>query len=60
MACIYGMIEVLFVRTPADVLKEQIVPELGGASPSRDVILIAKRALKKPTGWERVEMVFLR
>ena len=23
MACIYGMIEVLFVRTPADVLKER-------------------------------------
>ncbi|CAE7024624.1 unnamed protein product, partial [Symbiodinium sp. KB8] len=35
MACIYGVIEILFVRTPPDVLKEQIVPALGGASPSR-------------------------
>ena len=29
--------EILFVRTPPDVLKEQIVPALGGASPSRDL-----------------------
>lgn len=36
MACVYGMIEVLFIRTPAELLKEQIVPELGGSSPSRD------------------------
>ena len=34
MSCIYGMIEVLFVRTPSELLKEQIVPELG-SSPSR-------------------------
>ena len=36
MACVYGMIEILFIRTPAELLKEQIVPELGGSSPSRD------------------------
>ena len=40
MACIYGMIEILFVRTSGEVLKEQIVPALG-SSPSRDIILIA-------------------
>ncbi|CAK9073958.1 unnamed protein product [Durusdinium trenchii] len=59
MAGIYGMIEVLFVRTAPDQLKEQIMPELQ-SSPSRDIILIAKRALKKPTGWERVALPSLR
>lgn len=34
MAGIYGMIEVLFVRTAPDQLKEQIMPELQ-SSPSR-------------------------
>lgn len=59
MSCIYGMIEVLFVRTSGELLKEQIVPELG-TSPSRDMILIAKRALRKPTGWEKVDAEVLR
>ena len=59
MSCIYGIIEVLFVRTSGELLKEQIVPELG-TSPSRDMILIAKRALRKPTGWEKVDPEVLR
>lgn len=36
MAGIYGIIEILFVRTPAELLKEQILPQLGGSSPSRE------------------------
>jgi hypothetical protein len=50
LTCIYGAIEILFVRTPADVLRERVAPRLPEqSSPSRDGILVAKGALALPS-----------
>eukprot|EP00930_Biecheleria_cincta_P034831 TRINITY_DN24017_c0_g1_i1.p1 TRINITY_DN24017_c0_g1~~TRINITY_DN24017_c0_g1_i1.p1 ORF type:complete len:2972 (-),score=592.94 TRINITY_DN24017_c0_g1_i1:290-8146(-) len=59
MACIYAAIEVLFVRTPPDMLRLEINPELG-STPSKDLILTAKKALRKPPGWEQLDKRTLR
>ncbi|CAE8635097.1 unnamed protein product, partial [Polarella glacialis] len=55
MVSIYGAIEILFVRTPPDALREQIVPQLGGGSkPSRDLLLLVRRQTSPPS-IDRVE-----
>lgn len=66
LSLIYSAIEILFMRTTSEVLRERIAPRLPlsqngqQSSPSRDLIPRAKSALERPPGWETLDRSVLR